>query len=106
MAVDLKISITDETSAKLWLEDVKMINDDFHTAMSEAGQELQRAKEFGEGTVVDELYDMGTNFLNAAEKVYNTVNEISTAVNSVLSKVGEFLTDATGILGKVSKLFG
>ena len=102
----LKIAVTDEASARRWLEQVMLVNEDYHQAMGEAAETLQSAKEFGEGTVVDEFYELGTNLLNGAEKVFNAINEIATTVNKVLGVVSGFVGEASGIIGAVSKLLG
>ena len=102
----LKISVTDEGSARSWLSEVHLANEDFHEAMGEAAQTLQEAREFGEGTVVDEFFDLGTNLLNSAQKVYNAIDEISTTVNKVLGVVTAFAGEASGIIGAASKLLG
>ena len=102
----LKIAVTDEGSAKSWLNQVHLVNEEYHEAMGEAAQTLQGAKEFGEGTVVDEFYDLGTNLLNSAEKVYHAIDEIATTVNKVLGVVTAFAGEASGIIGAVTKLLG
>lgn len=103
---DLKIAIKDETSARQWLEKVMLTNDDYQEAMREAGEVLQEAKDFGEGTMVDEFYELGTNLLNASEKVFNTINEISTIVNTVLGKVSGLKDIVGGAVNVVKSIFG
>lgn len=103
---DLTISIKDEASARAWLEKVMTTNDDYHEAMRMAGETLQSAKDFGEGTMVDEFYDLGTNLLNSATKVFTAINEISSTVNTVLSSLGSLTSTVTGAINVVKSIFG
>ena len=100
MAADVSISIKDEASARAWLNDVMLTNEEYHEAMREAGETLQSAKDFGEGTMVDEFYDLGTNVLNTAKTVFDAINEISNTVNTVLNKVAE----VSGVVGEAVKV--
>ena len=106
MAEGLKIAIKDEQSAKAWLDKVMLTNDEYYDAMREAGEVLQSAKDFGEGTMVDEFYNLGTNLLDASKKVFDTINEISTTVNTVLSLASGLTSAVTGAINVVKNIFG
>lgn len=103
---ELKISIKDDASARQWLNKVMLTNDEYYEAMREAGATLQEAKDFGEGTMVDEFYNLGTNVLTTATVVFNTINEISTVVNDVLGKVGNLKETVAGAINVVKNIFG
>ncbi len=103
---ELKISIKDDASARQWLNKVLLTNDEYYEAMREAGATLQEAKDFGEGTMVDEFYNLGTNVLTTATEVFNTINEISTVVNDVLGKVGNLKETVAGAINVVKNIFG
>ena len=103
---ELKISIKDDASARQWLDKVLLTNDEYYEAMREAGATLQEAKDFGEGTMVDEFYNLGTNVLTTATEVFNTINEISTVVNDVLVKVGNLKETVAGATNVVKNIFG
>lgn len=106
MAEGLKIAIKDESSARAWLDKVMLTNDDFNTAMREAGEVLTDAENFGEGTMVDEFVNLGTNVMNASQKVFNTINEISSTVNTVLSLASGLTGTVTGAINAVKSIFG
>ena len=103
---ELKISIKDDASARQWLSKVLLTNDEYYEAMREAGETLQEAKDFGEGTIVDEFYNLSTNLLTSSEKVFRTINEISTVVNDVLVKVGNLKETVAGAINVVKNIFG
>ena len=103
---DVKIAINDESSARAWLQKVMVTNEEYRDAMDAAAQVLQDTKDFGEGTLVDEFYDLGTKLMTATQHVFESLNEISTIVNSVLSglrgmteAVVEAITGTKSILG-------
>jgi|GEM_PF-5206733 Protein of unknown function DUF47. len=103
---DVTIAITDEVSARAWLEKVMLINDEYFDAVSDAAETLQEAKESGEGAIVDEFYLLGTELLNSSKKVYEAINEISSIVNTVIDRVGMFNENVTGAINAVKKLIG
>lgn len=103
---DVNIALKDESSAIAWRDEVVKTDEEFKLAMQEAGKVLQEVKEFGDGTLVDEFYNLGTNLLNAGEKVFNAINEISTTVNTVLKKAGNFVGNVADGIKKVINIFG
>ena len=106
MASNVKIAIKDETSARQWLDKVMLTNDDYNEAMREAGETLQGTKDFADGTMVDEFYNLGTVMLDATQKVYSTINEISDTVNKVLGFASALTGNVTGAINIVKQIFG
>lgn len=107
MASNLQVKINDETTAKQWLAGVMEINEEYYRAMEDASAVLTGAKDFMAGTVVDDLYNFGTNLLSAAKATFDAVNTIADTVNSVLNSVASWTTDVLGGLGRLaSSLLG
>lgn len=107
MANDVKISIKDEQTAKQWLDQVREINEAYHSAMKEAGETLKDMQNFADGTLVDDFVNFGTNILNAAQQTFNAIDSIADTVNTILGKVKDFTDNVVGGIGKaVSKIFG
>lgn len=106
MAENVQISVKDEASARAWLGEVVLINEDYHEAMKEAGATLEDMQNFAEGTMVDEFVDLGSSILTAADATFDAINKIADTVNQVISKTGEFVTGALGVISKVKGLFG
>ncbi len=103
---NVKIAIKDESSARQWRDKVLLVNDEYHDAMREAAETLQGAKDFADGTMVDEFYNLGTGLLNASEKVFNTLNEISSVVNNVLGKAASMIGNVVSAIGGVKNILG
>ncbi len=107
MASNVQISIKDEQTARQWLQMVQAINEDYFTAMKDAGDTLSDMQNFADGTLVDDFVQFGTDILNAAQTTFNTIDAIADTVNSVLDKVKNFTSDIVGgISSAVGKIFG
>ena len=107
MAGNTQISIKDEQSAKQWLAMVQTINEDYFTAMKEAGETLTDMQNFADGTLVDDFVHFGTDILNLAQDTFNAIDAIADTVNKVLDTVKNFTTDVVGgITSAVGKIFG
>ena len=84
-----------------------LLNEEYHAEMQDAGQTLQQTKEFAEGTVVDELVDLGSSSLDAAQKTFEAIDAIAQTVEKVCSIVGDWQEGIIGkIGGAISSLFG
>ena len=107
MAGNVTFNINDADSARQWLQYVQAINEDYFTAMKEAGECLESMSDFCDGTIVDEFYKYGTAILNAAEKTFNALDMIADTVNKVLDTVTNFTENVVGAIGgALSKAFG
>lgn len=102
-----QISVKDPVSARAWLDTVKGINQDYFSAMQDAGNTLETMTEFMEGTMVDELANTGTKLLDAAKKTYDAIDTIANTVNTVLDTVKNFSENILGgISGVARAIFG
>ena len=103
----VQISIKDEQSAKNWLAMVQEINEDYFTAMKEAGDCLTDMQNFADGTLVDDFVNLGTDILNAAQVTFEAVDAIADTVTNILNTVKNFSENVVGAIGgAVSKIFG
>ncbi len=107
MAEGLQISIKDRDTAMSWLANITLINEDYHVAMKEATECIQNVNEFGEGTLIDELVQFGTDLLNAGETIFTAIDEIADTVTNVIDKVENFVGDAVSAIGSaIGNIFG
>lgn len=106
MAGNVKVAVKDKDSANAWLMKVVALNEDYHAAMDEAGVALEDMQNFAEGTVVDEIVEVGQGIITAANETFEAINAIADTVNTVLSTVHNFVSDAAGLLGTVAQIFG
>lgn len=103
---NIQISIKDETSAKEWLSMVMGINEDYHEAMKDAADCLKDMQNFADGTMVDELVNFGDGMLNAANKTFDTINQVADTVTNVIEKAKAFTEDVVGGIKTIAKMFG
>lgn len=106
MAEDVKVSVKDEASARAWLGEVVLLNEEYHERMKEAGSTLEDMQNFADGTMVDDFVDLGSSILTAADATFDAINKIADTVNTVINKTSEFVSGALGVIGKVRGLFG
>ncbi len=107
MAANTQISVKDRDTAKQWLDMVQQINEDYFTAMKDAGDTLSDMQNFADGTLVDDFVQFGTDILNAAQSTFNAIDAIADTVNNILDTVQKFTTDVVGgITSAVGKIFG
>lgn len=103
---DTNIAIKDRDSAMAWLNEVTLINEDYHDAMKEAGDTLVDMENFADGTMVDEFVDAGSKIMTAADATFQAIGAIADTVNTFLEKTGSFISDAIGLAKGVAGLFG
>ena len=104
---NMNISIKDQAAALSWLNQITLLNEEYHAEMQDAGRTLQQTKEFAEGTVVDELVNLGSSSLDAAQKTFEAIDAIAQTVEKVCSIVGGWQEGIIGkIGGAISSLYG
>ena len=103
----MQISIGNETAAKAWLQEVQGIDEEYRIAMATAAETLQSLNEFANGTLVDDIVNLGTNLLNAGETIFNAMDEIADTVGSLVVQIGNFVDEAKDkIKGAFDRMFG
>ena len=103
---DVQIAIKDPETARGWLGEVVLINEDYRDAMKEAGSTLDDMQNFADGTMVDEFVDLGSKILTAADATFDAINAIADTVNTFLEKTGSFVSEAVSKVKGVINLFG
>ena len=107
MAGNVTFNINDPDSARQWLQYVQAINEDYFTAMKDAGDCLNSMSDFCDGTIVDEFYKYGTAILDAAKVTFDALDKIADTVTSILDQVSNFTENVVGaITGALGKAFG
>ena len=101
-----QISISDEVAARKWLGNIVIINEKYHEAMDRAAKALTEVKEFGDGTLVDELVNAGDKMLEASKSTFEAIGAISDTVSEFLKMTGGFIGDAIKIVKGVAGFFG
>lgn len=106
MAEGVQISVSEEKAANDWLGNVMLINEDYHQAMQEAGETLVDMQNFADGTMVDELVNLGSTMLDAAKKTFDAINTIADTVKQALGLLGGFVEGAKEAIKGVFDIFG
>lgn len=106
MASNVKISIKDPESGLAWLNNVTLINEDYHDAMKEAGQTLEDMQNFADGTMVDEFVNCGSKIMTAADATFQAIDAIADTVHTFLDVTGDFVSKTIGVVKTVAGIFG
>lgn len=92
------LGIKDADEAKLWKQDVERLNQDVQQLLQEMGETLQQVRDDADSSIVDELYDWGTNIVKASNEVLKGMNEICNFVHGLVGKLTELLSGAANII--------
>lgn len=103
----MQIAIGNNQAAQAWLREVQAINEDYRVAMEEAAHTLENMNEFAEGTLVDDIVMLGHDLLQAAQTIFQGIDEIADTVGEIVGKVGAFVDEAKDkVKDTFNKLFG
>ena len=101
------ISITGSAEAKAWASKAEALNQRTQALLDEVAATLRQVGTDSEGSVVDQIMDMGEKLSTATLKLIEGMNGIMGVVNGLLSAVGNVIEEGVGIIGKaVTGLFG
>ena len=105
--ITITITISDESAAQSWLNEVQAINEDYKRYMESAAQCLQAMHESASGDLVDSIMDIGNSLLNAAQQTFEAIDAIADTVSKICQTVSDFQdTVKDGIRSLAQKLFG
>lgn len=80
-----KIAITDTEAALLWTNQVNHEIEETHDLLTECGRTIQAIKDDAEGTLIDELYKYGADFMAFTAKVTGAMKSCSGAIRNVVN---------------------
>lgn len=92
MAQNMTISISDSEAAEIWKTEVEQEIAETKALLDRVAKTLQSVKDDADGTIVDEIYKYGTDFLKFA-------NEVQKGMTEVVNTVGKFLKGFNDLIG-------
>lgn len=78
------IAILDTSAAERWVLVVEQEMEETKALLTECGKAVQAVNESASGSIIDDLYHHGANFLENVVKVTSGVNEITGAIKGIL----------------------
>lgn len=90
----MQIAIKDRPAAQTWQNTADDLNTRAQDAVNEAARIVQAIKDMADGTLIDELFELGGTLSNVAARLFEAMNAILTVVNNLLNAIEDFKNEA------------
>ncbi|MCC8072614.1 MAG: hypothetical protein LIO62_00595 [Clostridiales bacterium] len=94
----MTIAMQDRAAAQNWESKATDLNERAEQAVQKAAQIVQEINEMADGTLIDELYQIGGTLSTVAASLLTAMNAIIDVVNNLLSAVEELIEKGKGFL--------
>lgn len=82
-----QIALTDTEAGLLWTNQVDHEIEETHDLLVECGRTIQAIKDDADGTLIDELYRYGADFLKFASEVTGLMKSLSNGVRGFINAI-------------------
>lgn len=90
----MQIAIKDRSEAQAWQNTADALNARAQEAVKRAAQIVQEIKDMADGTLIDELFELGGALSNGAARLFEAMNAILDVVNNLLNAIENFKNEA------------
>ena len=91
----MQIRMEGRDAAMNWKSRAEELNQRTERLLTDVSNLLKSVRDFSEGTLVDEIYDVGTTLVTTTTKLMEGMNKIYDVVNGLLNFFTNFITGAT-----------
>jgi len=98
----MRIEMEGRQAAEEWKRDAERLNQDTERLLKEVSALLKSVKDFSEGTLVDEIFDLGTNLITATTHLMEGMNKIYDVIEGLLNFLKELFLGASKNSSEVS----
>lgn len=91
----MRIAISGRSDAENWKNQARALNEETERLLKEVSETLQSVRQFSEGSLVDEIVDLGDKLITATTSLMKGMNGIFDVVNNLLSFLGNLISDST-----------
>lgn len=91
----MRIAISGRADAENWKNQARALNEETERLLKEVSETLQSVRQFSEGSLVDEIVDLGDKLITATTSLMKGMNGIFDVVNNLLSFLGNLISDST-----------
>lgn len=91
----MRIAINGKNAALAWQDRARQLNEETDRLLKEVSSTLQSVRQFSEGTLVDEIVDLGDKLVTATTKLMQGMNGIFDVVNSLLNFLENLITGSS-----------
>jgi len=82
-------------AANEWKDRARVLNERTQRLLTDVSNTLKSVREFSEGSLVDEIVDLGDTLVTATTKLMQGMNGIFDVVNKLLNFLEELITGST-----------
>lgn len=91
----MTIAMEGRAAANQWVNKAKELNERTKRLLDAVSETLKSVRQFSEGTLVDEIVDLGSTLMTATTKLMNAMNEIFNVVNKLLDFLSNLITGSS-----------
>lgn len=91
----MQILMEGREAAQNWEKDVRALNERTEETLQDVSNLLQSVRNFSEGTLVDEIFDVGTTLVTSTTKLMEGMNKIYDVIDGLLNFLQSLFTGAT-----------
>lgn len=91
----MQITMEGREAANNWEDRARALNDNTERTLGEVSTLLQSVQYFSEGTLVDEIVDLGTNVITTTTALMQGMNKIYDVISGLLGFLANLFTEAT-----------
>ena len=91
----MRIEMEGRQAANDWKKDAERLNERTESLLKEVSKLLQEVKDFSEGTLVDEIVELGNNLLIATTKLMEGMNKIYDVIEGLLNLLAKLFSDSS-----------
>ena len=91
----MQIRMEGRDAANNWKHEAEGLNERTEKLLTDVSNLLKSVRDFSEGTLVDEIYDVGTSLVTATTRLMEGMNKIYDVVNGLLDLFTNFITGAS-----------
>ena len=91
----MQIAMEGREAATNWEERARALNENTERTLGEVSTLLQSVQYFSEGTLVDEIVDLGTNVITTTTALMQGMNKIYDVISGILGFFTNLFTNAS-----------
>lgn len=92
----MQIQINGKAAADAWVERARGLNEETESLLKDVSNLLTSVRNFSEGTLVDEIVELGDGVITATTALMSGMNQIYDVVNKLLDFLKNLFEEATG----------
>ena len=102
----MKIEVAGKTAGENWKRKAEQLNNNTEKLLGEVSKTLEKVQAVSDGTLVDEIAEVGTTLITSTTKLMEGMNGLLTVVDKLLGFLDELFSTVSGATKVVRNLLG